>query len=251
MRAMVLAAGRGERLRPLTDRLPKPLIPLGGKPLIHYTLGFLKQCGVQEVVMNLHHLGDQIQDYVGDGSGWGLRILYSWEPQLLGTGGGIQKSAMHLAHDTFVVINSDILVELDLRDVYRFHCEHRAAVTLVLRRDPEAERYGVIEVDRIHRVRRILGPPQDPPSRRTRMMFTGVHILEPAVFSHMPCERSRFSIVDVYQGMLQAGERILGYEMKGFWTDLGTPERYISAKRLVEDGDPRLDRMIHGCGKGG
>jgi len=247
---MILAAGRGERLRPLTDRLPKPLIPVAGHPLIHYTLTTLKNCGVQEVVINLHHLGEQIQAYVGDGSRWGLQVFYSRESRLLGTGGGIQKSAPYLTREAFLVINSDILVELDLRDVLRFHRENNATVTLVLRRDPDAERYGVIEVDGYHQVRQMLGRLPVPPAPRKKMMFTGVHILEPAVFSHMPYQSKGFSIVDVYLKMLEAGERILGYEMKGFWADLGTPERYEDVKRLLEDKASGLYRLLSGCGNG-
>jgi len=245
---MILAAGRGERLRPLTDRVPKPLIPLAGHPLIHYVLGMLRECGVEEVVINLHHLGEQIQAYVGDGSRWGIRVFYSLERRLLGTGGGIQKSAPHLAGDTFLVLNADILADLNLCDVLTFHRENHATATLVLRQDPDAERYGVIEVDGVHRVRQILGRLPVAPARRRRLMFTGVHVLEPAVFSHMACQGEVFSIVDVYVTMLRAGERILGYEMKGFWADLGTPERYERVKELMESQDPVVHRILAGCG---
>ncbi len=249
MRAMILAAGRGERLRPLTDRIPKPLIDVGGKPLIHHTLGYLKRCGVEEVVINLHHLGEQIQAFVGDGSRWGLTVFYSLERRLLGTGGGIQKSAHYLTQEAFVVINSDILLDLDLREVHRFHRENNGTVTLVLRRDPEVERYGVIEVDGHHQVKQMLGKLPIPPAPRKKLMFTGVHILEPDVFKQMPYQGEAFSIVDVYLKMLQAGERILGYEMNRFWADLGTPERYEDVKRRLESGDLDVEGLMHGCGE--
>lgn len=248
VRAMILAAGKGERLRPLTERVPKALIPLGGTPLIHYTLGMLRESGVQEVVINLHHLGERIQEYVGDGSRWGLRVVYSVETRLLGTGGGIQKSATHLAGGTFLVINADILVDLDLPDVLRFHRDNHATVTLVLRQDPDVERYGAIEVDGYARVRQILGRVPAPSIRRKKMMFTGVHVLEPSVFSHMPGHKETFSIVDVYVDMLRAGERILGYETKRFWADLGTPERYESVKERMENRDPSVHRFLPWAG---
>jgi len=248
---MILAAGRGERLRPLTEQVPKPLIPLAGRPLIHYTLGMLRKCGVEDVVINLHHLGERIQAYVGDGSRWGLRVFYSLESRLLGTGGGIQKSAPYLAGDAFLVLNADILADLDLADVLRFHRNNHAPVTLVLRQDPDVERYGVIEVDGYGRVRQILGRVHAARVRRKRMMFTGIHVLEPAVFSHMPTQEEAFSIVDVYVAMLQAGERILGYEMKGFWADLGTPERYEVVRQLLERGDPALHRILAEYGGAG
>ena len=248
MRAMVLAAGRGERLRPLTDTLPKPMIPVAGKPLIHYTLTCLKNFGVEEVVVNLHHLGDMIQEYVGDGRQWGLRVFYSRERELLGTGGGIQKAAPHLFDDTFVVMNADILVELDLSDVFRFHRENNAAVTMVLRRDPDVERYGVIETDGFGLVRQVLGKLAVGSGPWNRLMFTGVHVLEPEVFSYMEDQEDAFSIIDVYLDMLRAGQRIMGYDMKGFWTDLGTQARYEGLQRMVEQGEIALDTLVGGCG---
>ncbi|MEW6442443.1 MAG: nucleotidyltransferase family protein [bacterium] len=243
MRAMVLAAGRGERLRPYTDRVPKPMIQVDGKPLIHYTLSYLRSSGFREVVVNLHHLGHVIRDYLGDGSAWGLRILYSFERVLLGTGGGIQKAAPFLVQGPFVVMNADILVELDLREVLQFHRERQAAVTMVLREDPEVERFGAIEIDSRGRVREFLGKLGAPGVRRRRLMFTGLHVLEPAVFAYMPSEVPAFSITDVYVAMLKAGERIFGYEMKGFWTDLGTPERLRRLERMVATQEVPLPRL--------
>ena len=234
MRAMVLAAGRGERLRPLTDTLPKPMIPVAGKPLIFYTLAYLKNCGVEEVVVNLHHLGERIQAYVGDGR----------ESRLLGTGGVIQKAAPHLIGGSFLVMNADILVDLDLHDVFRFHRENHAAVTMVLRRDPEAERYGVIETDGYGLVRQVLGRLPVRSGPWNRLMFTGVHVLEPEVFSYMEQRQDSFSIIDVYLDMLRTGERIMGYEMKGFWTDLGTKDRYENLQRMVEGREIELDALI-------
>jgi NDP-sugar pyrophosphorylase family protein len=247
---MLLAAGRGERLRPLTDTLPKPMIPVAGKPLIFHTLTYLKRCGIEEVVVNLHHLGDRIQEYVGDGRQWGLRVFYSRERHLLGTGGGIQKAASHLFRETFLVMNADILVELNLNDVFRFHRENHATVTMVLRRDPEAERYGVIETDGYGLVRQILGKLQIPSAPWNRMMFTGLHVLEPEVFDYMSQQENAFSIIDVYLDMLRAGERIMGYAMKGFWTDLGTPARYEGLQRMLGNGEITIETLVQGCNPG-
>jgi len=244
LRAMVLAAGRGERLRPLTDRLPKPMIPVAGKPLLDYTLTYLRNCGIEEVVINLHHLAHEIRQYVGDGSAWGLRVLYSFERSLLGTGGGIQKASPHLIGGTFVVMNADILVELDLQNVIRFHREKQGAVTLVLREDPEVDRYGAIEVDADGCVREFLGKLGLPKRPRKRLMFTGLHVLEPIVFSYMPLEATVFSITEVYLSMLRAGEKIFGYEMRGFWTDLGTQERYRRLQRMLDRHEVSLPRLL-------
>ena len=247
MNAMILAAGRGERLQPLTDRLPKPLIPVAGKPLLHYTLSYLKNCGVKEVVINLHHLAEQIQSFVGDGRAWGLRIHYSHETHLLGTGGGIQKASPYLLQGPFVVMNGDILLELDLNDVLRFHQSNNAQVTMVLRRDPEVDRFGAIEIDGYNRVRQFLGKLPVPDAPRKKLMFTGVHIMEPEVFSCMPSQSAAFSIVDVYLDMLRAGQNILGYETRGFWTDLGTRARYDAFQKLLEGPSMDMNRLVKGC----
>ncbi len=251
MKAMILAAGRGERLRPLTNQIPKPLIPVADKPLIHHTLSYLKNCGIEEVVINLHHLGDQIQSYVGDGSRWGLRIHYSLERQLLGTGGGIQKAAPYLLQETFVVLNGDILLELDLKEVVAFHKENNADVTMVLRKDPDVDRFGAIEVDGYDRVRQILGRIPIPKAPRKRLMFTGVHVLEPEVFSHMPSDLDVFSIIDVYVAMLLDEARIMGYPMTGFWADLGTKGRYDAFLKLLADSEITMDRLLRGGSPGG
>jgi NDP-sugar pyrophosphorylase family protein len=135
-------------------------------------------------------------------------------------------------------------VDLDLHDVFRFHRENHAAVTMVLRRDPEAERYGVIETDGYGLVRQVLGRLPVRSGPWNRLMFTGVHVLEPEVFSYMEDRQDSFSIIDVYLDMLRGGERIMGYEMKGSWTDLGTRARYEDFQRMVEGGEIELDALV-------
>ncbi len=248
MKAMVLAAGRGERLRPMTDRLPKPMIPVAGRPLIHYTLAYLRRSGVEEVVINLHHLGEQIQGYVEDGRRWGLRVTYSREGTLLGTGGGIQQAAPYLVGDRFVVMNADIFLDEDLGEVLRFHRENHGVVTLVLREDPEVDRFGAIEVDGYGLVRRL--PGEGKAGRRRspwrRLMFTGLHVQEPAVFRWMASWDPPFSIIEVYRAMLRGGERILGFETKGFWTDLGDPGRYARFREMIARGEVGLGPLLGG-----
>jgi len=127
-RAMVLAAGRGTRLAPLTDTTPKPLLPVAGRPLIEHILEFLRAGGIREVVINLHHLGQRIEERIGDGRRLGLRVKYSWEDPILDTGGGIKRAEPLLAGEPFVVVNGDSLLELRLEDVVAFH---RADATVV------------------------------------------------------------------------------------------------------------------------
>ncbi len=245
MKAMILAAGKGERLRPLTETTPKPLIAIGGRPLIEYTIAFLRRHGIRHVVINLFHLGHLIEAYVGDGSRFGIQVTYSREPQLLGTGGGIKKAASLLQDGTFVVINADILIDVDLREVIAFHKEQAAVATMVLRDDDNVDSYGAIAIDQQGRIRQFLGyPPWSGPPLR-RLMFTGLHIMEPRIFTYMRSEEGPFSITEkTYPALLRAGEPIVGYHMKGFWIDLGSWDRYRAFTERVQKGDIDLKTSI-------
>lgn len=218
---MVLAAGFGSRLRPLTDNVPKPLVPVGAHPMIAYPLAVLRAAGIREVLVNLHHLGDQIRTALGDGSAYGLSISYSAEDPILDTGGAIEKAREFFAGDRFVVINSDILIDLPLADVIEWHKRRQSLATMVLRPDPQAIRYGIIEIDADARIRRFLGQPSEVAGALTPLMFAGVHVFEPGVFAFM--EPGRFGINAVtYPRMLAAGQAIFGYAFDGYWRVVDT-----------------------------
>ncbi|HEY6085824.1 MAG TPA: nucleotidyltransferase family protein, partial [Nitrospira sp.] len=144
MKAMILAAGLGTRLRPLTNTMPKPLLPVAGTPLIVWNLLLLKRHGFRDVIVNLHHLGPMIEQAVGNGAKYGLRIWYSQEPVILGTGGGIKQAEPNFSGEPVLILNGDTLVEIDLEALCAFHEQHRAMATLVLRCDPEAARWGLV-----------------------------------------------------------------------------------------------------------
>jgi len=236
---MVLAAGLGTRLRPLTEEVPKALLPVAGRPLIHYPLLLLKRYGITEIVINLHHHGNKIVEALGDGGAMGLRLHYSPEPTILGTGGGIKQARQLLGGGTFLVMNSDILIDLNLDKVVEFHHRRKSTVSMVVRSDPEAARYGAIELDAQDRIRTIVGRGGHAAGALRQFMFTGVHILEPSVFDAIPGQGFS-SITDVYIAMLQRSEKLFGYVMRGAWMDLGTPERYQEANRLLEAGRLKL-----------
>ena len=143
MKAMVFAAGFGQRLRPVTNHLPKALVPLRGRPMIEYPLRLLAHSGITEVIINLHHLGSKIEAALGAGERLGLRIRYLKEQELLDTGGGLYRARKLLEDDTFLVINSDVLIDLPLKDLVAYHRRKHAAATLVLREDDQAEQFGL------------------------------------------------------------------------------------------------------------
>ena len=223
MKAMVLAAGLGTRLRPLTNDRPKALVEVGGRPLITYNLALLRHFGITDVVINLHYQGAALRHALGDGSRLGLSIAYSEEEPLLDTGGGIRRAETLLGGGDFVVMNSDTIVDLPLDRVIAEHCERQADATLVLRRDPEQARYGEIEIDDSGRIRRFLGIPRTVSESLTPYMFAGVHVLSPRVFEHMPAS-GIFSITrETYPTMLAADAVLRGHPFDGFWRVIDTP----------------------------
>lgn len=243
MRAMILAAGFGTRLRPLTNTVPKALVPVAGRPLIEYGLLFFKAYGIEEVVINLHHLGEKIRATLGDGSIYGLRISYSPEEPILESGGGIKNAQSFLDKETFVVLNCDTIIDLDLDELLTAHRKTKAPATLVLRPDLEAARYGILETDASNRIRRFLGQPPEVNELLSRYMFTGLQVLEPRVFAFMS-EVKPFSTTRVtYPSMLQAGEPLYGFIHTGTWMTVDDAEAMARATQAIVSRQVRLSYL--------
>ena len=238
MKAMILAAGLGTRLRPLTSARPKALLPIAGKPLVVWNLLMLRNHGITEVVINLHHLGKLIEEALGNGTRYGLHISYSKEQTLLGTGGGIKQAESFFEGKPFLVLNGDTMLDLDCGALMRFHSAGGSLATLVLREDPAVEQWGVIEVNPRQEVTSINGQGaiSGPLGEaRQKRMFAGVHVIDPRLLHDVPKGRES-SIIDAYVRALARGETIRGYEMAGYWSDVGTPERYTQIQRDAEAG---------------
>jgi len=231
---MVLAAGHGRRLAPLTDTLPKPLMPVGGRPLLEHILRFLRAGGIEEVVINLHHLGARIEEAIGDGRAHGLAVRYSREAVIQDTGGGIKQAEPLLAGEPFVVANGDSLLDLSLADVLEFHRTRGGIATMVVRPDAEAATYGLVELDANDRLRRVAGLPggtiHDP---LRAFMFPGLHVFEPEVFAWMDAGAA-FSVTRVtYPRLLAAGKPIYGYVTSARWITIDTPQALHAADTEV------------------
>ena len=240
MKAMILAAGLGTRLRPLTNTIPKPLLPVGGTPLIVWNLLLLKRHGFHQVVINLHHLGPLIEQALGDGSKFGLRIIYSREPVILGTGGGIKQAEPLFSGEPVLILNGDTLVEMDLEAFRDFHRTRHAAATLALRHDSDAARWGLVEVGDQGQILRITGQGRADSVPVSPRMFAGIHIVHPRLLRQVP-KGVASSIIDPYVRAIESGESVLGYDLLGYWSDVGTAERYAQAERDVRAGLIRLE----------
>ena len=245
MKAMIFAAGLGHRLQPLTETIPKALVPVAGRPMIDYPLLLLRRYGVREIIINLHHLGDRIEAYLGDGAKFGLKIGYSKERELLDIGGGLLKAKPFLCQGPFIVINTDVLIDLPLAEVIAFHEEKKSTATLVLRADELADQFGSMEIDSDGRIDRFLHAKRPSASAIAgpKLMFTGVQILNPRVFDYMPTDEGvqKFSTTqDIYPRMLVEEEPLYGFRFEGFWQDLGTADRIKKAEESLARGRARL-----------
>ena len=240
-RAMVLAAGRGTRLAPLTDTLPKPLAPVAGRPFLEHVLEFLHAGGIREVVINLHHLGHLIEAHVGDGRRFGLAVRYSRETTILDTGGGIKHAEPLLAGEPFVVANGDSLLRMRLEELVDFHRARGGIGTMALRPDADAARFGLVELDGDDRVRRIVGQPPGAKTGLRGFMFPGLHVLEPRVFAYMDAG-GVFSVTrTTYPRLIAAGEALFGFVTAAEWINIDTPE-------ALRASDERLRKILAGKG---
>jgi NDP-sugar pyrophosphorylase family protein len=229
MKAMILAAGLGERMRPLTLDRAKPSLPLLNRAIIVHVLDHLKAHGVSEVVINLHYQPESIRGIVGDGSRHGVRVHYSEEPVILGTAGGLKKAEPYLRDSgSFFMVNSDSVTDCDLTAVLMRHRESAALATLVLIPVRQGSDYGVVEVDERDRIARISGkPPAKPDPAARPYNFAGVHVLEPEIFQAIQ-EAGRSEInSEVYPRLIAEGRPILGFVHSGFWSELGSPALYL------------------------
>lgn len=235
---MVLAAGEGRRLRPLTAIVAKPVVPVLNRPLLHHTLERLRAAGVDEAVVNLHHLPGTVRRALGDGSRFGLRLRYSHEAgELLGTGGGLRRARRLLGGEPLLVVNGDVLFDFDLRALVEGHRRSGARVTLGLRRNPDPARYSPVVTARGGRILSIAGRPA--PARGSVSMFTGVHVLDPALLERLPDGPSD-SVRDLYLPLLAEGAELRGVRLSGAWYDLGAPRSYRDAQLALLPGASSL-----------
>jgi NDP-sugar pyrophosphorylase family protein len=254
MKALVLAAGMGERLRPLTDVTPKPMLELGGRPLIHYPLAMLRRAGITDIAINLHHLGSQIQHGLGDGSQLGLHITYAPEPVLLGTGGPLNGLRNFLGDDTFVIANSDTILDLDLGAMIAFHRERAALATIALFNPANLDYYSRLEIDAGKNLRRMrlltrrAAPLQydDYPSSiagavaatLSGFMYCGVIVAEPAVLDRIPPHAPWSLMNGLFAPMVADAEPIFGYVHNGYFRTMDDLKSYTALKAEFASSPP-------------
>jgi len=239
MRAIILSAGYGTRLWPLTEDRTKPAIPILGKPLVGYVAEYLAGYGCDEIVVNLHHRPDSVRRALGDGSRFGVKLHYVEEPEILGTSGAIDNARALLYGDTFIVINGKIITDIDLNAAFATHRRTKAIATLVLLPNVDYEKFSNVETAAGF-LQGFGGIPQRPAANgKPPLMFTGIHILEPQIFDYIPHGVFSHSTTDVYPQAMASGERVAVHVASGRWYELSTIQRYldISIRLLAETGE--------------
>jgi NDP-sugar pyrophosphorylase family protein len=233
MKGMVLGAGLGLRMRPLTLLRAKPVLPVLDRPLVAFTLERLARAGVREVVVNLHHLPETVEAALGSGRRFGVRIVYVHEPEILGTGGGPRAVLDRLGRDEVLLVNGDMYFDFDLRELAARHRRSSALATLALRRHPEPGAYSTVVSDRRGRILSIAGKPA--PAEGTESMFAGIHVLHPRLLERLPPGVSD-SVRDLYMPLLGEGSHLNGVRHVGAWYDFGRPSLYRDAQLRMLSG---------------
>jgi len=223
--AIIMAGGLGTRLRPLTDDLPKPMLSVGDQPLMEIIIGQLRDAGIKQVNISVHHSPEKITDYFGDGKDFGVEINYLTEERPLGTAGAL--ALMDSPQETVLVMNGDILTQVDFKAMMAYHRESSAELTLAVNRYELQVPYGVIECDGAF-VTSITEKPVI-----SSFINAGIYLLEPSIFSEIP-QDTYFDMTSLIQNLLDAGRVVSAFPIREYWLDIGEKNDYIQAQKDLE-----------------
>jgi mannose-1-phosphate guanylyltransferase len=227
MKAMIMAAGVGSRLMPMTLSIPKPMVPMGNRPLMEHIVKLLHRHGFNQVIANLHYHAEVISQFFGDGKSFGIAMNYSREDQLMGTAGGVKKCEWFL-DDTFVIVSGDALTDINLTELVREHKQKGALATIALKEVNEVEQYGVVIVDDNGRIQSF----QEKPSKNealSNLANTGIYVFEPEIFRYIPPQQFYDFGRQVFPHMIAIGAPFYGVKTDGYWCDVGSINTYKQA----------------------
>jgi NDP-sugar pyrophosphorylase family protein len=243
MKGLILAGGKGTRLRPLTINTPKPVVPVANAPFLLYQIDLMRSAGIHEIILSLSYQPRKIEDLLKDGSDYGVTIKYAVEGTPLGTGGAFKNAEEQIDSST-VVFNGDILTGLDLNAVIAGHKKANAVATLVLTPVENPSAYGLVETDADGRVLRFIEKP-GPGEVTCNTINAGVYVLEPSVLRYMPKGEPYSFERGLFPTLLENKELVLSYVLNGYWIDIGTPQKYLEVHHDILAGkfhSPRLSR---------
>ncbi len=234
MKAILLAGGKGTRLRPLTVHTPKPIVPIFNRPFLYYQIDQLRQVPeIDEVILSLNYQPRRIEEILGEGDGLGVRIRYVVEPMPLGTGGAIRYAGDQLT-ESVIVFNGDVLTQVDVNAVLRLHRERKAKATIVLTPVDNPRAYGLVETDPTGNIQRFLEKPGDS-EITCNTINAGIYILEPDTFDRIPKDTAWSIERSYFPSLIERGETFVAYVDNGYWIDIGTPAKYLQVHRDIMD----------------
>ena len=239
--AVILVGGKGTRLRPLTNSIPKPMLPVAGAPFLEHLLARIKAAGMTHVVLGTSFKAEVFEEHFGDGSHLGLEIEYVVEEEPLGTGGGIRNVLDHLRYDRAMVFNGDVLGGTDLNAVLKTHVEQEADVTLHLLRVSDPRAFGCVPTDADGRVSAFLEKTEDPP---TDQINAGSYVFNRSVIEKIPAGRPVSVEREIFPALLESGARVFGHVDQSYWRDMGTPADFVRGSSDLVRGiapSPLLD----------
>jgi mannose-1-phosphate guanylyltransferase / phosphomannomutase len=239
MKAVVMAGGFGTRLRPLTEKLPKPMAHVANRPMMEHVVRLLAKAGIRDLEVLLYFFPEKITSYFGDGAPWGVRMNHITAETDYGTAGAVKYAEDRLS-ETFMVISADIITDFDLADAIAFHKEREAAVTIVLTRVPNPLQYGIVITEDDGRIVRFLEKPGWG-EVFSDTINTGIYIIEPEVLSLIPPKKNFDFSKNLFPAMLERGDRLLGYVAEGYWKDVGNLDEYLNVHLDVLAGKVRID----------
>ena len=228
MKAMIMAAGLGTRLRPLTNLVSKPMVQMAGRPCIEHTIRLLRKYDITDIVINLHYMPELIRKHFGSGGNYGVNIKYSYEEELLGTAGGVKNVEDFFSGEPFLVVSGDALTDINLEDFYKHHKKQKAIASLALKKVPDPTQYGVVICDD----KKYITDFQEKPSWEeaiSTLANTGIYLFESEVFSHIPDNKFYDFGKEVFPGFLKNKIKMSGYTMRNYWCDVGDLEVYREA----------------------
>ena len=249
MHALILAGGKGTRLRPLTVYTPKPIVPVMNRPFLLYQIEILRRAGIADITLSLSYQPDKIEQLLGDGSEFGVKVRYLTEPTPLGTGGAYRFAAEEI-DETTVVLNGDILTDAELNKMIEFHRSSHAEATIALTPVADPSNYGLVECDKGRRVKRFIEKPRSDEIGKKKLnnINAGIYVLEPTIRELIKKNENRSFEYHVFPDLLEQKREFFAYELKdAYWRDLGTPDNYLAAHldflagRIAGFDSPELD----------
>ncbi len=247
MKAVILVGGEGTRLRPLTCNIPKPMVPVVNCPFLEHTFAYLKRHNVDEVILAMGYLPHKIKEHFGDGKDYGIKLTYEVEDSPMGTGGAV-KRLHHLLNDTFVVMNGDVYTDLDITEMVAMHREKKSVCSIAMVPVEDPTKYGVIETSPAGKIRKFTEKPGWD-SVTSHNINAGTYIMEPKVLDEIPPGTFHMFERGLFPTLLQNGEPLYGFLLKGYWIDMGTTESYLQLHGDMLKGRAALNLI--GKGKDG